>query len=114
MENWIHFEEDSEEDSEEDFEEDSEQDSKENSEEDSEEDSDEDSDSENTGGNNLEETLDSQNSKVRNVSFSEPLIMGTKLDDPDMADELRAYRTDVCAQRRADQDRYNRKFRINS
>ena len=32
---------------------------------------------------------DSQNSKkVRNMAFSEPLVFGIKLEDPEMADEL--------------------------
>jgi hypothetical protein len=36
---------------------------------------------------------DSQNSKkVRNVAFSEPLVSGIKLEDPEMADELRVAR----------------------
>ena len=36
---------------------------------------------------------DSQNpKKVRNVAFSEPLVSGIKLEDPEMADELRVAR----------------------
>ena len=54
---------------------------------------------------------DSQNSKkVRNVAFSEPLVSGIKLEDPEMADELRVARVGEYnfVQRSADQDRYNR------
>ena len=53
----------------------------------------------------------SQNSKkVRNVAFSEPLVSGIKLEDPEMADELRVARVGEYnfVQRSADQDRYNR------
>merc|ERR1712223_788889 len=41
------------------------------------------------------------------VVFSEPLEE-VRFEDPDMADDLRATRVDDIAQRRADQDRYNR------
>jgi len=54
---------------------------------------------------------DSQNSKkVKNVVFSEPLVSGIKLEDPEMADELRVARVGEYnfVQRSADQDRYNR------
>merc|ERR1740122_159763 len=54
---------------------------------------------------------DSQNSKkARNVAFSEPLVSGIKLEDPEMADELRVARVGEYnfVQRSADQDRYNR------
>ena len=102
-ENWIHFEEDSEKDSEEDSEEDSDGNNIDDNNDDWDNVSDDNSSED--GVHFLEETLDSQNSKVKNVSFSEPLITGIKLDDPDMTDELRAYRVDDWAQRRADQDR---------
>jgi len=48
--------------------------------------------------------------KAKNVDFSEPLISGIQFEDPELADELRAARIGDynCAQRRADQDRYNR------
>jgi hypothetical protein len=54
---------------------------------------------------------DSQISKkVRNVAFSEPLVSKIKLEDPEMADELRVARVGEYnfVQRSADQDRYNR------
>jgi len=48
--------------------------------------------------------------KTKNVAFSEPLVSRIQYEDPEMADELREARVGEynCAQRRADQDRYNR------
>ena len=59
----------------------------------------------------LESLKTNQHSKkAKNVDFSEPLISGIQFEDPELADELRAARIGDynCAQRRADQDRYNR------
>ena len=44
------------------------------------------------------------------MAFSEPLVSGIKLEDPEMADELRVARVGEYnfVQRSADQDRYNR------
>lgn len=61
------------------------------------------------------DSLEAENSnpelkKTKSVAFSEPLVAGIQLEDPEMADELREARVGEynCAQRRADQDRYNR------
>ena len=53
---------------------------------------------------------DSENSKkARNVAFSEPLVSGIKLEDPEMADELMVARVGEYnfVQHSADQDCYN-------
>merc|ERR1719273_120483 len=61
--------------------------------------------------NNLESKRPSTNDKkTKNVAFTEPLVSKIQYEDPEMADELREARVGDynCAQRRADQDRYNR------
>jgi hypothetical protein len=54
----------------------------------------------------LESNLDSHPGSK--VTFCHPLVTQEILEDPDMAEDLRAARIDSYAQKRADQDRYNR------
>jgi len=42
------------------------------------------------------------------VNFNDPLVIGIRYEEPELAEELRQARLNDCAQRKADQERYNR------